>query len=428
LAHIINRKWRRKEDGLVAAIDIGASKVACFIARIVADSGHAPHAEIIGVGHRGVASGLKSGVTTEQIENSVRSAVDAAERMAGVRINRVSVGVAGRFLRTRRIGVDLEVGGGYITEEDIADSLAEGVSVVATPECSALHAIPIEFKVDGEEFVDDPVGLNGDNLSTEMFGVGARQSVLDNLSSLIERCGLIADDFAAAPFAAAEAVLLEDEKELGVVLIDIGAASTGYAVYDNGVLVNCGGIGIGSGHITKDIAQIFGTPLAQAERVKTLHGAALIGPGDEHRFVDFPQLGIAGEIARASRADLCEVIIPRMEEIFEMVAEKLPDDGLRGSGLRRTVITGGGSLLVGAREIAERSLSMKSRLGRPMNIAGAPEAAGAPGFAVCAGLIQTYINSTVDLYQGLGAARQSPHSLRQAPLFGGVEAWLRAKF
>ena len=222
--------------------------------------------------------------------------------------------------------------------------------------------------------------------------------------------------------------MLEDEKELGVVLIDIGASSTDFAVYDGGALVECGGVAVGGGHITRDIAQIFGAPLAHAERVKTLYGSALMGPGDEHRFIDFPQLGVPGETARASRAEISEVILPRLEEIFELVCEQLPDDGMRRSGLRRAVLTGGGSLLVGAREVAERALGMKSRLGRPAQIAGSPEAASAPGFAVCAGLIQHYANSGETSENRLGVLRQSPHAGGNSSVLGNVEAWLRAKF
>lgn len=428
MAHQISKQKRRKDETLAAALDIGTSKVSCFIARVSKDGNLAPHAEIIGVGHYGLPLRSKGAASPDQIETAVRSAVDAAERLAGEHIQSACVSVSGRFLRTRRIGVELEISGGYVAEEDIEDSLSEGASMATPDDCVTLHASPISFKVDGEEAFADPAGLSGSALSTEMLGVGARQSVLDNFSSLIERCGLKANHFEAAPYAAAEATLIEDEKELGVVLIDIGAASTGYAVYDNGVLIDCGGVSIGGGHITKDIAQIFGTPLAHAERVKTLHGAALIGPGDEHRFVDFPQLGVAGETARASRADLCEVIIPRMEEIFELVAARLPEDGLRRSGLRRAVVTGGGSLLVGARELSERALSMKSRLGRPIAIAGAPEAASAPGFSVCAGLIQNYANFGVEPKSGLGVFGQSAHSKNAGMLFGGVESWLRAKF
>lgn len=322
----------------------------------------------------------------------------------------------------------MEIAGGYVAEEDIDDSLAEGAVIASPEDCLTLHASPIDFKVDGADIMSDPVGLSGGMLSTEMLGVGVRRSVLDNLSALVERCGLKVDVFAASPFAAAEATLLEDEKELGVALIDIGASSTGYAVYDNGALIDAGGVGVGGGHITKDIAQIFGAPLAHAERIKTLHGAALIGLGDEHRYLDFPQLGVSGETVRASRADLCEVIIPRMEEIFELVSKQWPQDMAQRIGLRRAVITGGGSLLVGAREIAERVLGVKARLGRPALFGGAPEAASAPGFAVCAGLIQNYADFSGEHKTTLGTARQSAQARNRASMFGGVESWLRTKF
>lgn len=418
---------RRKDETIAAALDIGASKVSCFIARINDEEGHGPHAEIVGVGCYGSPASTRGAAAMEAVETAVRGAVEAAERMAGEHVGRLIVAIPGKHLRARRIGVDLEIAGGVVAQEDVNDSLAEGMKIATPSDCAPLHAIAAGFKLDGEDGLGDPIGLSGSVLSTQMFAVGARKSYLDNLADLIERCDLKVEEFAAAPYASAEAVLLEDEKELGVVMIDIGGASTDFAVYDNGVLIECGGVAVGAGHITRDIAQIFGASLAHAERVKTLYGAALMGPGDEHRFVDFPQLGVAGEISRASRADLCEVILPRLEEIFELVAGELPDDGMRRSGLRRIVLTGGGSLLVGAREVAERMLMMKTRLGRPAAIAGSPEAASAPGFAVCAGLIQHYANSGGDPETGIGLLRGS-HGGEKPSVFGGVENWLRAKF
>lgn len=418
---------RRNEESLAAALDIGGSKISCFIARVHEEEDFTASAEIVGVGCYGAPAAPRGAAATEAIETGVRNAVEAAERMAGERVGRLIVAVPGKHLRARRIGVDLEIAGGVVAQEDVDDSLAEGLKIATPPGCAPLHALPVGFRLDGEEGPADPVGLTGGVLSTQMFAVGARRSYLDNLADLIERCDLKVEEFVAAPYAAAEAVLLEDEKELGVVLIDIGAASTDFAVYDNGALAVCGGVAVGAGHITRDIAQIFGAPLAHAERVKTLYGSALIGPGDEHRFIDFPQLGVQGETARASRAEVCEVILPRLEEIFELVVEQLPDDGMRRSGLRRAVLTGGGSLLVGAREVAERALGMKSRLGRPAAIAGSPEAASAPGFAVCAGLIQHYAASGGER-EGYGHVRQPLRASAGSSVLGNVEAWLRAKF
>ena len=423
------RPLRRTRDArVIAGVDLGASKIACFIAELTSDDGDHFGAEVIGVGCCGLP--LRSGVgrSVDQIEASLRRAVDAAERMAGVEIRAAHVAVPGRVTRARRIGVDLEIADGVVTEDDVDEALREGAGLTAAPECAALSARPIAYRVDSDAIYDDPVGRAGALLSAELLGLSARESVLDNYSSVLERCGLTVIEFTPAPAAAAESCLIEDEKELGVVLIDIGAASTGYAIYDDGALVDCGGVGVGGGHITRDIAQIFGTPLADAERIKTLHGAALIGPGDEHRFVDFPQLGDGADPSRASRADLCEVIIPRMEEIFELVAERLPGDARGRANLRRAVITGGGSLLVGAREIAEKALAMKARIGRPLSIIGAPEAGAAPGFSVCAGLILGAASKPAKNKFFLGGTRQSGHALTKLAILGGAGRWLRAKF
>ena len=429
---------RARDRRIVAGVDLGASKAACFIAEMQPGPDGVFDIEIIGVGCHGVRLRATGGPDVDEMETCLRRAVDAAERMAGLRVDKVRVAAPGRMMRARRIGVDLEIADGVVTQEDVDDSLREGAGLAAASNCVSLGASPILHRVDGDPVVGDPAGYAGALLSTEMLGLSARESAIDNLSSLVERCGLEAVQFIPAPAAAAESCLIEDERELGVVLIDIGATTTGFAVYDDGALVDCGGAALGGAHITRDIAQIFGAPLADAERIKTLHGAALIGPGDEHRFIDFPQLGAAGDVHRASRADLCEVIIPRMEEIFELVAKRLPHDGRGRMALRRAVITGGGSLLPGAREIAEKALGMKTRVGRPLSLVGAPEAGGAPGFSVCAGLIGVAADpgaaATFSLGAfspggfSLGARGQSRHSLTRPALFGGARAWLRAKF
>lgn len=431
LREVHKRRFRDRfsDHAPVAALDIGASKVSCYIAHHFGDDDSAPEVDIIGVGHHGLTLRETRAPTAECFEKSIRAAVDSAEHMAGERINKLTVAVNGRYLRARRIGVDLEIAGGVITAEDVAESLREGMGLAAGEGFAPLHAFPIVFRVDGEESFADPTGFTGDFLSTELISVSARQSVLDNLTTLLERCGLRVEAFVAAPYAAGEATLLDDEKELGVVLIDIGANSAGFAVFDNGALIDIGGVAVGGGHITKDIAKIFGAPLTDAERAKTMHGGALCGPDDEHRFVEFSQLGVGGEALRASRADLIDVITPRLEEIFELIAEKLPDTGPHGFGVRRAVICGGGAQLVGAREVAERVLRMKARIGRPSSIAGAPEAVTGPGFAVCAGVVLhvAKLNSGRGSVLGLETAAQSRYAgpLR---LVGGVEAWLRARF
>ncbi len=420
------RKHASKEGAIVAALDIGASKVACFVARLEPGYDGAIDAEVIGVGHCGGGVHIKANhPRLDATETAVRTVVDAAERMAGEHIRDVSVAVSGRHLQCRRVCVDLELHGGCATEEDICDSLDEGAKAAAEEGNEELHSLPISFSVDGDETIADPRGYYGRQLTTQMLAVSARESALANLSAAIERCGLHISEFVASSYAASEAVLIEDEKELGVVLIDIGARSTAYAAYNDGALIDCGGIPVGGANVTSDIAQVFGAPLAHAERIKSLYGSALSGVGDEHRFVEFPILGATNEIARISRADLSAVIAPRLEEILEMILARLPEHGAPHSALRRVVLTGGGSLLVGVRETAERVLSMKARLGRPIAIAGAPEAVMAPAFSVCAGVI----HQAAKRFSGEDSTILSLRSKRRAGgLLGNVGIWFRDKF
>ena len=424
------QKRRRFGDSAsVAVLDIGASKVSCFIAHGIAPDATPMDIEIVGAGHSGLSLRDARAQYVEQLEKSIRTAVDAAEKMAGERISRVCVAVKGASLNSRRIGVDLEIAGGVITAEDVNVSLQEGYRLAADEGYEALHAFPILFRVDGEDSFADPTGFSGNMLSTELVSISARQSIIGNLTTLIERCGLKVDEFIAAPYAAGEAVLYEDEKELGAVIIDIGAGSTSYAIYDHGALMAVGGVGLGGGHITKDVAAIFGGSLADAERAKTMHGAALSGPGDEHRFVELASLDGGDERVRASRADLIDVITPRLEEIFELVAGRLSESGGLDYGVRRAVVTGGGAQLVGVCETCERVLGMKTRIGRPMIAAGAPEAVSGPAFAVTAGLIHHL--SALNSRRGATLGLESPMQSRYAGSFrlvGGIESWLRARF
>lgn len=416
-----------RDSELIAAVDIGASKAVCLIAHLAPSAGRRKVPEIIGVGRQGGAPSERSAAGVGAAETAVRGAVDAAERMAGDRIKSVSVAISGRRLHCRRVGVDLDIDGGRVTQEDLVDCLRQGAAAAAVDGCSAIHALPISYAVDGEDASGDPAGLAGSVLTAEILGVGARECDVSNIDAMIERCGLTLDDLVAAPLAAAEAVLVEDERDLGVILIDIGARSTDYAVFERGALVDCGGVALGGEHITRDIAHAFGAPLREAERVKTLFGAALIGVGDEHKLVDFPQLGDESDIIRVSRAELSAVITPRLEEIFELTAKRLPGDARSRLCVRRAVLTGGASLLVGARETAERVLSLKARLGRPTALAGAPDAATSPQFSVAAGLIHLAAEQSLKRRNAAFARRASP-PMSAHGMFAGVGQWLKENF
>jgi len=352
--------------------------------------------------------------------------------MAGERIRSAYVAVGGRSIAARRLGVDLDIAGGVVTGEDVADCLAEGARAAAPEGATPLHAFRIRFALDGEPAPEDPTGLAGAVLNAEMIGLSVKDSYAANIETLLGKCGLEVEELVAGPYAASEACLIDDEKDLGVILVDIGARATDYALFEGGVLVACGGVGVGGDLVTRDIAQIFGAPLASAERIKTLHGSALAGAGDEHRLIDFPQLGAPAEIMRHSRAELSAVILPRVEETFELVLQSLQRSGAGRRGIRRAVITGGGSLLVGCRETAEKIFGVKTRVGRPQPLSGAPDAATAPQFAVAVGALHHAArqysamkrsgrrrSAGVDLVRAKGAARG---------VIGGVAGWLRQNF
>jgi cell division protein FtsA len=417
--------WRgsSRESDVIAAVDVGASKTACLIARLAPDADGAAYAEIVGAGLHGAPTAERGAAGVA--ENALRAALDAAERMAGMRVKSVLAAVNGRHLLCRAIGAEVELLDGRVSQEDVDECLNSGAAAAAAPGCAALYASPMRFLLDGEQAGASPVGLAGAMLTAEILGVGAREAHLLNADAIIERCGLSVARRLPAPLAAAEAVLIDDEKDLGCLLIDIGASSSAYAVYEQGALSLCGGVKLGGDHITRDLAQIFGSGLAHAERVKTLYGSALAGAGDEHKLVDFPQLGDESDVHRASRAEVSAVITPRLEEIFEKIAERLPvDKNLKG--LRRVVLTGGGSLLLGARETAERVLAAKTRLGRPSPLSGAPDAATSPQFSVCAGLIEI---AARERGRGPSTARRSFSSSRAANgVAAGVGAWLKANF
>ncbi len=442
LTSLKQRKLPR-EGALIAALDMGAAKTVCFIARLMPINDGSVDCDIIGAGHFG-AHAQKSAfenrtdadphhtqdsVSFQAREKAVRNAIEAAETMAGERISEIHVAVPGAKIHCRHIGVDLDIAGGFVTGDDIADSLHEGARLITPEGARCLHVMPTGFSVDSENLGTDPRGMRGQSLTTRMLGVYSSESHLANTAAIIESAGLRPASFVAGPLMMARSVVVDDEKELGVLVINIGAQSIEYAVYSDGRPTGCGGVKVGAANITRDIAQCFSTPIAHAERQKILHGTILSSSGDEHRFVDFIPLTNDEQANRVSRADLTSVILARMEEIYEIALGRIIADQCAIQHLRRVVITGGGSQLDGLREHAERVFSMKSRLGRPLNIDGAPEALSGPSFSTCAGTLD-YVARSYHLRpefpetQNVGGVL----AVGDRSAGGGVAAWLRAKF
>jgi cell division protein FtsA len=382
-----SRKPKPKARGdLIAAVDVGTTKVVCFIARL----GEGGRPRIVGIGHQ-VSRGLRAGaiVDMDAAEAAIGTAVNAAEQMAGETVEGILVSMSGGHPTSQTIGAEVAVAGAQVTDADLRQALRLQGYARLEPDVELIHAIPVDFAIDGARGISEPRGMFGRSLSVDLHLVTAATGPLRNLATCIERCHLGVDAFVAAPYAAGLATLVEDELQLGCTLIDLGGGTTGIAVFFDGKLMFVDALPVGGGHVTNDVARGLTTPLNHAERMKTLYGAALASVSDERELIDVPQVGEgeAGQSNHVPKSLLTGIIQPRLEEIFELVRGRLEASGFDKAAGRRVVLTGGASQLQGIRELAQSVLDKQVRLGRPKPIAGLAESTGGPAFATAIGLI-----------------------------------------
>lgn len=380
---------------IVAALDVGSNKVCCFIARPDGGGG----ARVAGIGHQ-VSHGVRCGLITdmEAAETSIRAAVDAAERMAGETVQWVYANLsAGRF-SSKTVAAEIEVQGHQIGDGDMKRVLAQAKSRIDKAEGDILHALPIGHVVDGSRGIQDPRGMYGDRLGVQMHVLSTASGPVRNLKTVIEHCHLEVADFAASAYVSGLSCLVSDEMDLGVTLVEMGAGTTGVAVFYEGVLVHADSIPVGGGHVTNDIARGLSTPANHAERMKTLYGSAIPGPADEREMVTVPQVGETGgdAIQQVPKSILIGIIQPRIEETLELVRDRLEASSYARMAGRRLVLTGGASQLTGVRELAARVLDKQVRIGRPLRLQGLAEATEGPAFATCAGLLSFAIRQPAE--------------------------------
>ena len=419
-----------------AALDIGTSKIVCFIAR--ADDSGQPR--VIGIGHH-VSEGVRGGIVSNMdiLQRAVTSAVATAEQMAGEVIDRVIVNVAGPLLISQTVGVEMPLNGREMTMVDQERLLTQGQNLMTedaqgkTPEL--IHTIPVNYMLDGQRGIRDPLGMIGNDLQAQLHLVAAAFGPVRTLVTAVARCHLEVDRLVAAPYASGLACLVEDEMDLGATILDMGAGTTSLGIFFDGHLIHADGISVGGAHITSDIARGLTTTLAHAERLKTLYGSAILASNDERELIDVPQVGEeAPEHANhVPKAHMINIIQPRLEEIFEMVRAKLDHSGMNDTAGRRVVLTGGASQLPGIRDVAQRILDKQVRLGRPLRIArpylastrsgptvftGLAEATSGPAFATTAGLLA--VASNPDL-----ADEHTSMDSGEGRLLGRMGNWVR---
>jgi len=376
-------KGRMDRSEIVVGLDIGTTKVSAVVGEVDAEG-----ITILGVGNvpcRGLRKGVVSNI--EWTVRSIRDAIDAAQTMAGVDIRTVFAGVAGSHIRSQTSDGVAAIGGGEVTRLDLERVLEGARAIPVDADRQILHVLPREYIVDNQDGIRDPIGMSGVRLQVRVNLVTAATTCVQNVVRCAERCGLAVADVVLEPFASAEAVLSEDEKEIGVAVIDIGGGTTDVLLYVDGGIAHASIIPVGGNNITSDIAAGLRTPMGEAERLKRNFGCALGRMVADEEEIEVP--GVGGHPPRkAPRRVLSDIIEPRVEEIFALVRKRIEDTGMLEQLSAGAVLTGGAVLLEGMSEFAEEILGMPVRIGYPVGVKGITQLVQGPQFATGVGLVK----------------------------------------
>jgi cell division protein FtsA len=379
------QRSRNLRAGPFGVLDIGSTKVACLIGRTDSDGA----LRALGSGltrSRGVRGG---GITDlDEAERAVRAAVAMAEEMADYRLRSVAVNLSCGQPESRLFNVQWPVSGRQVTDADVRRVITEGRARAVTEGRETIHSLPVAFSVDETVGVADPRGHHCDVLSARLHVVDAMSMALRNLGAAVSRCDLEISEVVSTPFAAGLSCLVDDERELGATIIDMGGGTTSLAVFFEGQLLHTAQVPVGGQHVTRDIAGVLSTPIDNAERLKTLYGNVHACQEDEREILAVQLIGEEDhQFAKIPRSMVIGIIRPRLEETLEMVRDRLDGAGLGRAAGGRVVLTGGACQLVGVRDLASKILDRPVRLGRPAGIRGLAESASGPAFATATGLL-----------------------------------------
>ena len=373
---------KKNKNSLIVGLDIGTSKV-CAVVGEMTERGM----EIIGVGSH-PSQGLRKGVVIniESTVNSIKKAVEEAELMAGCEINSVFTGIAGGHIKGFNSHGIVAVKNKEVTQRDV-DRVIDAAKAVAIPmDREVLHILPQEYLIDDQDGIKEPLGMSGVRLEAKVHIVTGAVTSAQNIIKCCNRTGLTVADIALEPLASAEAVLTPEEKELGVALVDMGGGTTDIALFHDGAVKHTAVLAIGGNHLTSDIAAGLRTPIGEAERIKQRFGYARTSMVTKDERVEVPSVG--GRNSRTiSRQILCEIIEPRLEEIFQLIRREIAKSGYQGSLASGVVMTGGSTLLPGMIEMAEGIFTMPVRLGVPTHVGGLIDVVSSPIYATGVGLV-----------------------------------------
>ena len=374
-----------KNKKYISALDIGTSKVIALIGEVQDDN----DIHIIGLGET-PSRGLKAGMVTniETTAQAIKVAMDEAQLMADAHVDSVTTGIAGNHIRSLNSQGVVKIKDGEVTQADIDRAVETAKAVNIPPDHDILHTVVQEFIIDNQPGVKEPIGMSGVRLDTRIHIITGAVTAMQNIQKCVNRCGLHIEHMILQPLASGQAVLTEDEKELGVCVIDIGGGTTDIAVYTNGAIRHTAVIPVAGDLITKDLAQALRTPHSDAEYIKIHHGVALATMDGLDDMIEVPSVGDHSP-RQISRRVLASVIGPRVEEILELVLNELRRSGFPEEVLTSgVVLTGGASLLTGMVDLAEDVFNLPARIGVPQEMGGVSERIRNPRFATAIGLLQ----------------------------------------
>lgn len=368
---------------MIVALDIGTAQCKAVVGEVTPDQ----KLSIVGVGTHTTRGMDRGGVNDlNLVMQSVQRAINEAELMADCQVSSVYLGISGKHIRCQNESGMVPIGDTEVTADDVASVIHAAKSVPISAERRMLHVLPQEFSVDMQEGIKSPVGMSGVRMEARAHIITCANDMAKNIEKCAERCGLKVDQLIFSALASSYAVLTEDEKELGVCVVDMGGGTIDISVYTNGAVRHTAVVPVAGNQVTSDIAKIFRTPISHAEDIKVQYGCALRSMVGKEESIEVPSVG--GRPARSmSRHTLAEVIEPRYQELFELVLEEIRSSGLEEQIAAGVVLTGGAAKIEGAVEFAEDVFQMPVRLGHPMQVTGLKDYVQDPAYASVVGLL-----------------------------------------
>jgi cell division protein FtsA len=410
---------RKGEKNMIVALDIGTSKVVAIVGEITG----AGEVDIIGIGSH-PSRGLKKGVVVniESTVQSIQRAVEEAELMAGCQIHSVYAGIAGSHIRSLNSHGIVAIRDKEVMQSDMERVIDAARAVAIPADQKILHVLPQEFVIDTQEGIREPIGMSGVRLEAKVHLVTGAVSAAQNIIKCVRRCGLEVDDIILEQLASSNAVLSDDEKELGVCLVDIGGGTTDIAVFTEGAIRHTAVIPIAGDQVTNDIAVALRTPTQHAEDIKIKYGCALAQLASADETIEVPSVGDR-PARRLARQTLADVVEPRYEELFTLVQAELRRSGFEDLCAAGVVLTGGTAKMEGVVDLAEEIFHMPVRLGVPQGVNGLVDVVRNPIYSTGVGLLLFGLHN-----RGAGAASELRGSGGLSHVIQRMKSWFQGNF